>query len=128
MKKENERWSAASIGGNARYSVATERARAREREREKERGEGASSRECLVLRGAHSPREHRARVKLDLLCAFINIPRAGNPLYFQGIRVAGSLTKGRERLLIGRDPWEFFNIRVALLARDLLPALFTTHT
>jgi len=36
-EKESQRWSAASIGGNGRYSADTERAR----EKERERGRGA---------------------------------------------------------------------------------------
>lgn len=44
------------------------------------------------------------RAKLDPLCAFINIPRAGNPLYFQRIGVVDSYEgAGKVRLLIGRS-------------------------
>jgi len=128
-EKESQRRSAASIGGNGRYSADTERARERERERERQTGGGAHV-ECGVscsTGGLFSAGTSRARKIGSFMRFYKHPPRRRNPLYFQGIRVADSLTKGRERLLIGRDPWEFFNIRVALLVRELLPALFTTH-
>lgn len=40
------------------------------------------------------------RVKLDLLCVFINILRVGNPLYFQRIEVVDSFVGGKWRRLL----------------------------